>query len=306
MTDNFHCAEPIAPQKYGKLRFDRRYSVAHIVSRTFVYAALIFITMLFIVPYLWLVLSSFKTPDAFNSFSFLPRDTDGNIHFVLDNYVQAWEELNIPTVLGNTLFVCVVNTVVNLFLNSLSAYAFARMKFIGRDKIFITSLTSMMIPGCVMLIPNFIIIKEMGLYDTLWALILPFVMSIYNVFLLRQQFMAVEKEIEEAAFIDGAGTFRVFWKVCLPIVKPTLIVLGITTFMWNYNNFLWPLIALVSEENYTLAISLGNLMTNAGGYAYMYPVMLAGAVMVSAPMIIAFFFLQKFILGGTMAGAVKG
>lgn len=304
MIDNFNCVQPVAPQKYGKLRFERRYSISHIFGRIGVYGALIFLAMLFIVPYLWLILSSFKTPDAFQTFSFLPRDEYGNIHFVFDNYVEAWKELEFSTVFANTLIVCVVNTVVNLFLNSLSAYAFARMRFAGRDKIFLISLTSMMIPGCVMLIPNFIIVRELGMFDTLWALILPFVMSVYNIFLLRQQFMALEKEIEEAARIDGAGSFRIFWQVCLPIVKPTLIVLGITTFMWNYNNYLWPLIATHSEENATLALTLGNMIYSSDFDTY--PQMLAGAVMVSAPMIIAFFFLQKFILGGNMDGAVKG
>lgn len=308
MIDNFNSTTPIAPVKYGKLRFDRRYSASHIASRTVIYAILIFITLLFIVPYLWLIFSSFKTPDAFVStkFTLLPRDANGNIHFETNNYVQAWKELNIPTVFGNTLLVCVINTVANLFLNALSAYAFARMKFIARDKIFLFSLTSMMVPGCVMLIPNFIIVNSLGLFDTLLALILPFLMSVYNIFLLRQQFLAMEKEIEEAAFIDGAGYFRVFFKVCLPIVKPTLIVLGITTFMWNYNNYLWPLLVLASEENYTLSISLGALMSNGSANSQLFPVMLAGAVMVSAPMIIVFFILQKYILGGTMAGAVKG
>lgn len=306
MQDNFHSANPTAPVKYGKLGFERRYSIAGIVGKTAVYTILVFITLCFIVPYLWLILSSFKTPDAFQTFSFIPRDSAGNIHFVLDNYVSAWEELNIPGVFLNTMLVCVVNTIANLFLNAISAYAFARMKFVGRDKIFMFSLTSMMIPGCVMLVPNFIIVNKLGMFDSLTALIFPFLMSVYNIFLLRQQFLAVEKEIEEAAFIDGAGYFRVFFKVCLPIVKPTLIVLGITTFMWNYNNFLWPLIALNSSSNYTLAISLGNLMVNGSTDTSMYPVMLAGAVMVSAPMIIAFFFLQKYILGGTMDGAVKG
>ncbi len=306
--DNFHAASPVAPQKYGKLSFDKRYSVKQIVGKTFVYAALIFITLLFIVPYLWLIFSSFKTPTEFSSpkFTLIPRDENGKINFVFDNYVSAWNELNIPTVLLNTLIVCVVNTAANLFLNALSAYAFARMKFAGRDKIFLFSLTSMMVPGCVMLIPNFIIINELQLFDNLLALILPFLMSVYNIFLLRQQFMAVEKEIEEAAFIDGAGYFTVFFKICLPIVKPMLIVLGISTFMWNYNNFLWPLLVLDSESNFTLAISLGNLMYNGQANSQLFPVMLAGAVMVSAPMIIAFFFLQKYILGGTMAGAVKG
>lgn len=308
MTNNFHSSAPVAPVKYGKLSFDRRYSAKAVAGKTFIYAALCVITLLFIVPYLWLIFSSFKTPADFSSpeFSFLPRDEEGKIHFVLENYVSAWRELNIPTVFTNTMIVCVVNTAANLFLNALAAYAFARMKFAGRDKIFMFSLSSMMVPGCVMLIPNFIIINNLGLYDNLLALILPFLMSVYNVFLLRQQFLAVEKEIEEAAFIDGAGYFTVFFKICLPIVNPMLIVLGISTFMWNYNNFLWPLLVLDSESSFTLAISLGMLMYNGSANVQMFPVMLAGAVMVSAPMIIVFFCLQKYILGGTMAGAVKG
>lgn len=308
MSENFRSATPMAPIKYGSLKFDRRYSTSAIIGKTFVYAALILITLMFLVPYFWLICSSFKTPSDFSStgLSFLPRDEYGNIHFVFQNYVDAWNELNIPTVFLNTMIVCVVNTAANLFLNALSAYAFARMKFAGRDKLFLFSLSSMMVPGCVMLIPNFIIVNSLGLYDSLLALILPYLMSVYNVFLLRQQFLAVEKEIEEAAFIDGAGYFTVFFKVCLPIVKPMLIVLGISTFMWNYNNFLWPLLVLDSESNFTLAISLGMLMYNGSANVQMYPIMLAGAVMVSAPMILVFFCLQRYILGGTMAGAVKG
>ncbi len=308
MTNNFTAAAPVAPVKYGKLRFDRRYSTSAIIGKVLVYTALILITLMFLVPYFWLLCSSLKTPSDFSSpeFSFLPRDEEGNLYFQFSNYVDAWAELNIPTVFLNTMIVCVVNTAANLFLNALSAYAFARMKFAGRDKIFLFSLTSMMVPGCVMLIPNFIIINSLGLFDNLLALILPFLMSVYNIFLLRQQFLAVEKEIEEAAAIDGAGYFTIFFRICLPIVKPMLIVLGISTFMWNYNNFLWPLLVLQNEENFTLAISLGTLMYNGSANTQMFPVMLAGAVMVSAPMIIAFFCLQRYILGGTMAGAVKG
>ena len=307
-NNNFNSATPIPLKKYGKLSFPKRFNAITLVKRGSIYAVLIFITLCFIVPYLWLLASSLKTVDGFSSttFSLLPLNGSGELEFVFENYVQAWNELNIPQVLLNTLIVCVVNTALNLFLNSIAAYAFARMKFAGRDKIFKLSLTSMMIPGCVMLIPNFLIINYLGMIDTLQALIFPFLMSVYNIFLLRQQFMAVEKEIEEAATIDGAGKFRIFMRICMPIVKPMLIVQGITTFMWNYNNFLWPLIVLNSEENYTLAISLGMLMHNGGSYVTMYPIMLAGAVMVSAPMVLVFFLLQKYILGGTMAGAVKG
>lgn len=307
MTNNFNSANPLPPVRYGKLSFDKRYSPKQIASKSTVYAILIAITLMFILPYVWLVCSSLKDPSEFTrlGFSLLPRDSDGNVRFVFSNYVNAWNTLHIPQVLLNTLIVCVSNTILNLFLNSLAAYAFARIKFVGRDKMFMFSLTSMMVPGCVLLIPNFIIFKSLGLYNNLLGLILPFSMSVYNVFLLRQQFMAVEKEIEEAAFIDGAGYFTVFFKVCLPIVKPTLVVLSITTFMWNYNNYLWPLLLIDDESLYTLAYSLGYLMNNTS-VASEYPTVLAGAVMVSAPMIIAFFFLQKYIIGGTMAGAVKG
>ena len=307
-NNNFNSLTPVPLKKYGKLSFPKRFNILTLVKRGSIYAVLIFITLCFVVPYLWLLASSLKTVDGFSSttFSLLPLNGSGELEFVFNNYVQAWNELNIPQVLLNTLIVCVVNTALNLFLNSIAAYAFARMKFAGRDKIFKLSLTSMMIPGCVMLIPNFLIINYLGMIDTLEALIFPFIMSVYNIFLLRQQFMAVEKEIEEAATIDGAGRCRIFSRICMPIVKPMLIVQGITTFMWNYNNFLWPLIVLNSEENYTLAISLGMLMHNGGSYVTMYPIMLAGAVMVSAPMVLVFFLLQKYILGGTMAGAVKG
>lgn len=306
-NNNFNSLAPVAPKKYGKLSFPKRFNILTLAKRGSIYAILIFITLCFIVPYIWLLSSSLKTVDGFSSttFSLLPLNGNGEIEMVFNNYVRAWEELNVPQVLLNTVIVCVVNTVLNLFLNSIAAYAFARMKFAGRDLIFKTTLTSMMIPGCVMLIPNFLIVNYLGMVDSLPALIFPFIMSVYNIFLLRQQFMAVEKEIEEAAVIDGAGRFRIFMRICMPIVKPMLIVQGITTFMWNYNNFLWPLIVLNSEENYTLAISLGTLMYN-GGAADMYPVMLAGAVLVSAPMVLVFFLLQKYILGGTMAGAVKG
>lgn len=294
--------------QYGKLKFTSKYNIKVILKYILIYLVLIAVTIAFILPYLWLISSSLKTVDGFSSvkFSLLPLDGEGNINIVWSNYANAWKELNIPQVFTNTIIICIVNTIANLFFNALAAYAFARMKFKGRDHIFLFILTSMMVPGCVMLIPNLLIVNQMGIYDSILALILPYLMSVYNIFLLRQQFLAVEKEIEEAAIVDGAGYFRIFYQICLPIVKPMLIVLGITTFMWNYNNYLWPLIVINSEENYTLAISLGALMENGRANPTLYPVMLAGAVMVSAPMIIVFFILQKYIMGNTMAGAVKG
>lgn len=288
----------------GKLRFPKRYNAAAITKKTAVYVVLIILCLTFIIPYVWMIVTSLRTETAYNStgFTLLPIDEDGSIAFHFENYTQALEALNLGTVFLNTMIVCVVNTAVNLFLNSLAAYAFARLKFFARNTVFRVCLFSMMVPGTVMLVPNYLICDFLGITDSLWALILPFVMSIYNVFLLRQQFIGVDKEIEEAARIEGAGPFRIYFRIVLPLVKPMLIVLGITTFMWNYSNYLWPYIVNTDPSLRTLSTSLAELM----GADYDLTVQLAGAVIVSLPMIIVFFVLQKFIIGGTMAGAVKG
>ena len=277
-------------------------------GRVAVYAVLILLTVTFLFPYVWLISSSFKSTQAiFNpEFHLLPIDPEGNMQFVITNYTQAFDYLNLGTVFKNTLIVCVANTVLNLFLNSLAGYAFARIPFKGRGPVFAVMLMSMMVPGTVMLIPNYIIINELGMYDTLFALICPYIMSVYNIFLMRQQFFAVSKELEEAAELDGAGLFRTFVVIALPLVTPMLVVLGTTTFMWNYNNFMWPLVATQSESVFTLARSLGSLVSAGSNNVNLYPVMLAGAVIVSLPMIVVFFVLQKYIIGGISVGAVKG
>lgn len=217
------------------------------LSRVVQYAILTLLAIGFIFPYVWLVTNSFRTPEAiFNSgqFSILPRDMSGKVRFVIDNYKEAFEYLDLKRVFFNTMIVCLVNTFLNLFLNALSGYAFARLKFKGRELTFKFIILSIMIPGTVMTIPNLIICRLLGIDDTLLVLILPFTMSVYNVFLMRQQFYNLPKELEEAAILDGAGPFRIFFQVSLPLVTPMLVVLGITTFMRNYNNFLWTLVSL--------------------------------------------------------------
>lgn len=276
-------------------------------ARILMYAVLILLALSFIFPYLWLISASFKEPAQIFSpvFSLLPRDADGNIRFVLSNYASAIEYLNLSQVFGNTMIVCVVNTALNLFLNALAGYAFARIQFKGREIIFKLMIASMMVPGAIMTIPNLIISRTLLIDDTLIVLILPFIMSIYNVFLMRQQFLGLNKEIEEAAIMDGAGHFRIFFTIALPLVSPMLVVLGITTFMWNYNNFMWALVATQSPDVFTLARSLGSLISAGQNNPSMYPQMLAGSVIVSAPLIVIFFALQRFVLQGINIGGVK-
>ncbi len=276
-------------------------------ARILMYAVLILLALSFIFPYVWLISASFKEPAQIFSpvFSLLPRDANGNIRFVLSNYASAIEYLNLSQVFGNTMIVCVVNTALNLFLNALAGYAFARIQFKGREIIFKLMIASMMVPGAIMTIPNLIISRTLLIDDTLIVLILPFIMSIYNVFLMRQQFLGLNKEIEEAAIMDGAGHFRIFFTIALPLVSPMLVVLGITTFMWNYNNFMWALVATQSPDVFTLARSLGSLISAGQNNPSMYPQMLAGSVIVSAPLIVIFFALQRFVLQGINIGGVK-
>lgn len=262
----------------------------------------------FLFPFIWLISSSLKEGQAIfkAEFSLIPRDVYGKVKVVFSNYKNAVQYLSLGVLFKNTLFVAVLNTILNLLFNSMAGYAFARLNFKGKEIIFRIILISMMIPGTVMLIPNLITVNRLGIYDTIWALVLPFTMSVYNIFLMRQHFSSFSKDLEEAAKIDGAGYFRIFFTIAIPLVRPMLVVLGITTFMWNYNNFLWPLVATQSPENATLALGLGSLVAAGSSNPEIYPVMLAGSVIVSLPLIIMFFFLQKYIIGGISVGAVKG
>lgn len=277
-------------------------------GRIALYAVLSGLVVVLVGPFLWLALSSLKegrqifSPDL----SFLPTNEDGTFEIHLDNYTYAFDYLQVRTLFVNTFFVASAATVLNLFLNSLAGYAFARLRFRGRELLFRITLTSLMVPGTVMLVPNMIIISKLGLYDSLWALIVPFAMSVYNIFLMRQTFLRFPKELEEAAFLDGAGKFRVFWSIVMPLARPTLVVLGIMTFMWNYNSFLWPLVVIQSPEKNTLALGLGALVSASSTNAELYPVMLAGAVIVALPLIVLFLVFQRFIVKGIAAGAIKG
>lgn len=282
--------------------------IARKISRVALYAFLFLLVAMLVGPFLWLTLASLKDGSQILGIDspVLPVDENGNFRVQFDNYVVAFDYLQLNTLFVNTFIVATVATAFNLFFNSLAGYAFARINFRGRETIFRLVLASLMVPGTVMLVPNMIIINELGLYDTLPALIVPFVMSVYNIFLMRQTFLGFPRELEEAAIIDGASAFRVFWTIAMPLARPMLVVLGITTFMWNYNNFLWPLVVIQSPENGTLSLGLGSLVAASATNAELYPVMLAASVVISLPLIILFLIFQKFIVKGIAAGALKG
>lgn len=274
-------------------------------NRFVLYILLILFAVIFVFPYIWMILSSFKELRDIYTMTLLPRNKiTGEIYISFKNYVEMFQRVQIGRMFLNTVFICVVNTIVNLFLNSMAAYGFARISFPGRDKIFKLMITSMMVPGTVLLIPNLYIVKFLGMYNTRASLIFPVIMSVYNVFLMRQAFLNSLKEIEEAARIDGCSRFKIFYRITVPQHKPTLVTLGIFTFLYNYNVFITPLLYINDPKKFTLQQGLATIMVHNRGQNY--EILLAASVIVSIPLIILFIIFQKYIVEGITVGSVKG
>jgi ABC-type glycerol-3-phosphate transport system permease component len=203
----------------------------------------------------------------------------------------------------NSFFVASWVTFLQVVTSSMAAFSFARLKWTGRDKVFLLYLSTMMLPGLVMMIPNYQIMIQLGLVDTLPGLIIPAAFSAFGTFLLRQFMLTIPSSLDEAAEIDGAGKFRLFWDIILPLSRPGLVTLTIFTFMGNYNSFFWPLVMLRTQEKYTLPIGLLFFNSSRGQQTHL---MMAAVMLSIIPMILIFVLLQKQLVKGIQLGAVKG
>jgi multiple sugar transport system permease protein len=203
----------------------------------------------------------------------------------------------------NSLIIALAVTVWHVIFDSMAGYAFAKRRFPGRELLFWLMLSTLMIPIHVTIVPLFIVTNRLGLIDTLLAVILPGTANAFGIFLMRQYIQTLPSELEEAARMDGAGEWQVFWNVILPLSRPALAALAIFTFVRHWNDFLWPLIALTRPQNYTLTVGVANLQ---GEFATDYGVIFAGAALAALPMILFFFAFQRQFLEGVRMGAVKG
>ena len=218
------------------------------------------------------------------------------------NYVDAIVFGRVDRFLANSFIYAVVITCLQLFFNVLAAYAFARMKFRGRDLLFGLLLSTMMIPPAVVLIPRFLVLREMGLVDTVTGILLPGIAGPFGIFLLRQFFMNIPGELEDAARIDGCGTWRILWSVIVPLSKPALITLGLFTFMGAWNMFEWPLVVLSNEDYYPLTVGLSLFRSETRAD---WPRIFAASVMGSAPLIVLFLAAQRYLVGGISLSGMK-
>jgi multiple sugar transport system permease protein len=231
-------------------------------------------------------------------------DADGTAQWSWHkNYSDAITFGKVDRFLANSFIYAVIITSLQLFFNVLAAYAFARMKFPGREALFALLLSTMMIPPAVLLIPRFLVLRELGLVDTVTGVLLPSIAGPFGIFLLRQFFMNIPGELEDAARIDGCGTWRILWTVIVPLSKPALITLGLFTFMGAWNMFEWPLVVLSNEDYYPLTVGLSLFQSETRAD---WPRIFAASVMGSAPLIILFLAAQRYLVGGISLSGMKG
>jgi multiple sugar transport system permease protein len=259
-----------------------------------------------LVPFWWMVKTSLTAQTRL--FEFPPQLFPDPV--VWRNYIDAWNALPVSFTrfTANTIFITVLAMTAEIFTCSLVAYGFARFRFPGRNFIFLLMLSTMMLPGVVTLVPTFILWRELKLIDTYDPMTLGawFAWGPSYIFLLRQFFLTLPKEIEEAARIDGANTFQIYWHIMLPLVKPALLAIAVLSFIGNWNNFMGPLIYLNSGEKYPLIMALKFFEQSLSKEAPLFHYMMAMTTMMSFPLLMLYFFMQRTLIEGITAGAVKG
>jgi len=277
----------------------RRRSARRLTAKALLYIVLIALALMIILPLVWMLLTSFKTDaDAVRNPYSLPDP------FSLDAYLTlASGQQPILLWLWNSFAAASVQTILILVTASMGAYALARMDFVGKKIVFGVIISTLLVPPVVFLIPNYLIVQNFGWLDTILAITVPGAAGAFGIFFLRQFFVGLPIEIEEAARIDGAGEFRIFLQVVLPLARPALATLAVLSFLNNWNDFLWPVYVLLSPENMTLQPGLSMLQ---GAYRTHFGIVMAGAVVASVPVLILFGFAQRQIVDSVAGAAVKG
>ncbi|MEU8328109.1 carbohydrate ABC transporter permease [Micromonospora sp. NPDC048839] len=269
--------------------------------RVGLYAILVALTLVFLVPLVWMVITSLKTYTAAQEIppSWLPNPLAGY------GYEQILNNSANPVLRWflNSMVAATLHSLLVLVTASMAAYSLARLKFRGRGVTFALIVGTLFIPPTSLIIPNFLIVDQLNWIDTLAVVVVPGAASAFGVFFLRQFFLSLPNELEEAATLDGANQWQIFYKVVLPLSKPALATLAVLSFLTNWNDFLWPIFVLFSPEKLTLPPGLGLLQ---GSYVTDYPVIMAGAVLASLPVLILFVLAQRHIIQGVSRSGLKG
>ena len=269
--------------------------------KLFTYGFLFVMALIVLFPFYWMIISSLKTEAEYRQTipTFWPQK------LMFRNYVDAFDTAGLGRLFMNTLFVGVVSTLLSLVITVLSAFAFARLEFKGKDAMFGALLATMMIPGELFTITNYITINNLNWMNTFYALIIPFLVSVFYIYLLRQNFLQIPNELYLAAKVDGTSDIKYLWKVMVPLALPTLISITILKMMGAWNSYIWPKLVANDDAHQLITNGLRNAFTNAAGQVN-YPVQMAAVAIVSAPLFLVFVFLRKYIMAGVSRSGIKG
>lgn len=277
-----------------------------LIKKFSIHFILIMTSLLSIFPFIWLISTSLKG-NAENIFAYPPQliPTD----FTWANYTGVWKRVDFIAYFVNSMIVALGTVVLNLLLSALAGYPLARMEFKGKKIVFFAILATIMIPFQAIMLPVYLITIKLHLMDSVnnfagfVGLIMPFAVNAFGIFLMRQAFLGIPREMEEAAIVDGCNVVQLFFKILLPMVKPSLAVLAIFTFIGSWGEFLWPSIVLTKEAMYTLPVGINNLQ---GMFSSNWRYIAAGSILSTIPIIIFFLALQRYFISGENEGAVKG
>ena len=276
--------------------------VGRVLGKTGTYLFLCLMALIVLFPFYWMIISSLKTQGEYRQAvpSFFPRQ------IMWSNYSEAFTTGNLGNLFVNTLYVGVVSTLLGLVVTVLSAFAFARLEFKGKNMLFGALLATMMIPGELFTITNYItVVNILDWGNTFTALIVPFLVSVFYIYLLRQNFMQIPNELYLAAKVDGTSDLKYLWKVMIPLAMPTLISITILKMMGAWNTYIWPKLVANDDAHQLITNGLRNAFSNATGEVN-YPVQMAAVAIVSAPLFLVFIFLRKYIMSGVSRSGIKG
>ena len=288
-------------QEKNLQRVSAKQKAVKIVVQVLLYTFLAVMALIVIFPFYWMIISSLKSTVEYR----LPVPSLFPREIMWGNYVEAFSAANLGRLFLNTVYVGIVSTILSLVITVLSAFAFARLEFKGKNTLFAALLATMMIPGELFTITNYVTVTKFGWIDTFTVLIVPFLVSVFYIYLLRQNFLQIPNELYLAAKVDGTGDFKYLCKVMIPLSLPTLISITILKMMGAWNSYIWPRLVTTSEDMRLITNGLRDAFTDMSGQANI-PVQMAAVAVVSAPLFLVFIFLRKYIMKCVSRSGIKG
>jgi multiple sugar transport system permease protein len=272
--------------------------LAKVLAPTASYIICTFVAAVTVFPFIWMVLNSLKTNAEVSAYppSLFPS------RLAWHNYVEVFTSVPFGRYFANSFFVATSVTVLALLFHSMAAYSFARLRFPGRKTWFGTILATLMVPFAITLIPSFIIVKSLGWLNTYWALIIPAIFNAFGIFLLRQFYLGLPAELEEAARLDGASAARIFWYIAVPLSRPILATLGVLSWLANWNSYLWPLVVCQTQNMKVIQVGIASF---AGEHTTDWQLIMAGSTIAAVPCLLLYAFMQRYLVEGVKLSGLK-